>query len=142
MGEGIICFSLGLSEEDIEKGKTSFYSVKKEATRLEVIAITKSMLDAQVGEILDSMNGMSEINDAGKRRNEKGELSADEFKYRVVVVHTAERELVLQVMRSFKAVLPEPQNIIFAVITDTARTWKFGEYIGHLAEEHEYMKKR
>jgi hypothetical protein len=58
------------------------------------------------------------------------------------MVNTQERQQVLQVMRSFKAVLPDPQEMIFAVITDTARTWTFGDYIGHLGMEHEYMKTR
>jgi hypothetical protein len=45
-------------------------------------------------------------------------------------------------MRSFKAVLPDPQDIIFAVVTQTALTWTFEEYIEHLGNEHEYMKTR
>jgi hypothetical protein len=60
----------------------------------------------------------------------------------VVMVNAMEREQVLHVMRSFKAVLPDPQHMIFAIITDTALTWTFGEYIEHLAMEHEYMKTR
>ena len=136
----IICFSLGLSEDDIEKGKASFYSLNKEAPPLKVVALTKSMLSSKVEEVLDSLMEDSELPVAEKQHGP--ELSPDIYKYRVVIVLTSEREQVLQIMRSFKTVLPDPQNIIFAVVTQTALTWTFEEYIGHLGNEHEYMKER
>lgn len=136
----IICFSVGLSEEDIEKGKASFYEMNNEAPTLENIAITDTMLSSKVGDVLDSMtDGLGPTN-AGKQKGSS--LSAGFYKYRVVIVLTSERERVLQIMRSFKAVLPDPQNIIFAVVTETALTWTFEEYIRHLGQEHEYMKTR
>lgn len=138
--EKIICFSLGLSEEDIEKGKVSFNELNKEAPPLEVIAITEPMLSSKVGDVLESMTGDSMPTSAGKQQS--SDLSPGLYKYRVVIVLTSERERVLQVMRSFKAVLPDPQNLIFAVVTQTALTWTFEEYIGHLGNEHEYMKTR
>lgn len=138
--EKIICFSLGLSEEDIEKGKASFYELKKEAPPLEVIAITEPMLFSKVGEVLDSMMEGSGSTGAGKLQY--SDLSPGLYKYRVVIVLASEREQVMQVMRSFKAVLPDPQNVVFAVVTQTALTWTFEEYIGHLGNEHEYMKTR
>jgi hypothetical protein len=142
MGPRIICFSLGLSEEEIEKGKASFYSLNTEAPLLEVIAITKAMIDLPVGKVLENILNGSGLNATGGQKDSDVQLFPEPFKYRVVVVHTQERERVLQVMKSFKAVLPDPQNIIFAVITETALNWTFGEYIGHLGEEHEYMKNR
>jgi len=136
----IICFSLGLSEEDIEKGRASFYELNKEAPPLEVIAITESMLSSKVTDVLDCMT-----EDPGLIRSKNrqvSDLSTSLYKYCVVIVLTLEREQVLQIMRSFKAVLPDPQNIIFAVVTQMALTWTFEEYIGHLGKEHEYMKAR
>jgi len=140
MKEKIFCFSLGLSAESIEKGKISFYGLNKVAPKLEVIAISQSMLEKKVGEILDSMNADSGLHGAEGRQGGESTLSPNHYKYRVIMVNTLEHQQVLQVMRSFKAVLPDPQNIIFAVITDTARNWTFGNYIGHLGAEHEYMK--
>jgi len=141
MEEKIICFSLGLSAADVDRGKASYSEANKEAARLEVIAVTEAMLDLPVGEV---MSGIA----ANERLKNSGNMAAADifagpagFKYKVVVVNTMERQQVLQVMRSFKDVLPDPRNIIFAVITDTARTWTFGEYIGHLAREHEQMLK-
>ncbi|ESP62695.1 hypothetical protein SMITH_476 [Smithella sp. ME-1] len=140
MKEKIICFSLGLSEEDIEKGRASFCGKNKEAPPLEVIALNKSMLSSKVGDVLDCMTEDSWPTSAGKQQGSA--LSPGIYKYRVVIVLTSERERVLQIMRNFKAVLSEPQNIIFAVITQTALTWTFEEYIEHLGNEHEYMKTR
>ncbi len=137
--EKIICFSLGLSREDIEKGKISFCEVRPEKIELEVIPLMEDMMPVGVGEILErvSAGGMGQDN-----VREKQGSSPVQGQYRAVMVNAMEREQVLYVMRSFKAVLPDPQHMIFAIITDTALTWTFSEYIEHLAMEHEYMKTR
>jgi hypothetical protein len=136
----IICFALGLSGEEIEKGKASFSAQNPEEPKLDVIAVTEDMTGAAtVGEILDSVMADSILNRTGKEQDRGKPLS---FQYRVVMVNAMEREQVFQVMRSFKAVLPDPRDLIFAVITDTARTWRFAEYVGHLTAEHEFMKAR
>jgi len=133
MQEKIICFSLGLSPEDIEKGQASLYGSDREARKLEMIPLTDAMLALKVeGALENVIAGSGPLGDNA--------LPPGLFPYRMVVVNTQEREQVLQVMRSFKAALPDPQDIIFAVITDTARTWTFGDYIVHLAQEHEYRK--
>jgi hypothetical protein len=98
------------------------------------------MLSSKVGDVLDSMTDGSGSNSNGKLQ--WSDLSPGRYKYRLVIVLTSERERVLQIMRSFKAVLPDPQDIIFAVVTQTALTWTFEEYIEHLGNEHEYMKTR
>jgi len=59
---------------------------------------------------------------------------------RAVVIQAEAKEQVIQMMRSFKGVLPDPQDLVFAMITETARTWTFQDYFEHLAKEHEYMK--
>lgn len=142
MTERIICFSLGLSPGDIEKGKASYCEAIPDACDLEVIAVTESMLDSQVGEVLDSLRATVDLKDAKKEWGDDKAVSPEACKYKVVVVNTMERQQVLPMMRSFKAILPDPQNLIFAVITDTARSWTFADYIGHLAVEHEEMSKR
>jgi len=142
MKEKMICFSRGLSDEDIENGKTSFYRDNRENPALEVIAVTESILDEKVGKILERLITDSEIISRELPHDSKIQSSSGSCKYRLVIVNTSERPQVLQVMRSFKAVLPDPQNIIFAVITEAARTWTFAEYIEHLCAEHEYMKTR
>ena len=139
--EKIICFAMGLSRGDIEKGRDSYYGSDQENPKLEVIPVTEDMMALSVGEIL----GQAVAGGSGPERMKEGQgegsdSSPVQGKYRVVMVNTMEREQVLKVMRSFKAVLPDPQNLIFAIVTDTALTWTFGEYIEHLAGEHEYMK--
>jgi len=138
----IICFILGLSEDDIEKGKASFCSLDKEMLSLDVMPITKSMLGSPVGDVLAGVIAGAELNHVRKQQNREESLSPEFYHHRVIIVLAKEREHVFQVMRSFKAVLPDPQNIIFAVITETALNWTFREYISHLGQEHEYMKNR
>jgi hypothetical protein len=142
MQERIICFTLGLSDTDEEKGKAAFHGQNMDARLLATIPITETMLAAKVGETLDGIMADSGQNGASEPRIDENASPAGLFKYRVVVVNASERQQVMQVMRSFKAVMPDPHNIIFAVITDTARTWTFGDYVGHLVEEHEHMKAR
>ena len=141
--EKIICFALGLSLEDVEKGRVSFCEAHQEKIELDVIPLTEDMMTVRVGEILERATaGGPGPNRVKEKQGEGSDSSPVQSKYRVVMVNTMERERVLRVMRSFKAVLPDPQNLIFAIITDTALTWTFGEYIEHLAMEHEYMKTR
>lgn len=135
MKEKIICFSLGLSEEDIKKGKDSYYALNEEAPLLELMAVTGFMLERKVGDVLADV-----ITGFGEKSAEQQTNQDSPCPYRMVIVLAQEREQVLQVMRSFKAVLPDPQDIIFAVITETALNWTFAEYAGHLWKEHEYMK--
>lgn len=135
MNEKIICFALGLASEDVEKGKASLSAVNQEEYALEVMAVTDAMLAMKVGDALEqAAEGLKE---AGQK-----ELPPGLFPCRVVVVATPDRERVFQIMRSFKAVLPDPQDLIFAVVTETALDWTFGAYIGHLMQEHEEMKTR
>jgi hypothetical protein len=140
MKERIICFVLGLSDEDTEKGISSFEALNQGMHALEVIAITPALLAANVGITLDSVLAGPGPNSAGAPKAEEPALFPKGFTYRAVIMHAPGRELLLQVMRCFKAVLPNPQDMIFAVITDMARTWTFEEYIGHLSSEHEYLK--
>ncbi len=142
MKNRIIGFSFGLSEDDIEKGRNTFYAVNQGTPELELMAMSRTMLKAKVGDALLSMIADDELKSTEKPQADEQSLSAELCQYRIVIVHAQEREQVLQVMRSFKAVLPDPQNIIFAVITETALKWTFEEYIGHLSREHEYMKTR
>lgn len=135
MRERIICFALGLSDEDTAKGKSSFGALNQNMPALEVISVSQNLMGANVGATLDSV-----LAGAGPHGAQEPALIPERFKYRVVIMHAPAREQLLQVMRGFKAVLPNPQDMIFAVITDMARTWTFEEYIGHLASEHEYMK--
>lgn len=59
---------------------------------------------------------------------------------RVVLILTSDRQRLFKVMRGFKAVVEQPQDVIFAMITETASTWTVNQYFSHLSEEHEYMK--
>lgn len=140
MEEKIICFCYGLSPDDIEKGKESFARMHPEVSRPEVVALTGVMMDLPVGEVLGQTLFGTDSKADKDGADLQAQLSSGEKIYRTVIVHTAGREQVFQVMRSFKAVLPEPQDIVFAVVTPTSLGWLFKDYIVHLAQEHEEMK--
>ena len=136
--EKIICFSLGLSREDIEKGKISFCEVHPEKIELEVIPLTENMMPVGVGEVLErvSAGGMGQDN-----VREKQGSSPVQGQYRAVMVNAMEREQVLHVMRTSNR-LPDPQHMIFAIITIRLLHGLLASISGHLAMEHEYMKTR
>lgn len=138
----MICLSFGLSSEEIEKGKTSFQNDNPDAPDLVVIGATEAMMDVRVGDLLDKWERGGNIRELYTQDNEDGSASAGGRGYRVVMVHTLRHEIVLRVMRAFKAVLADPQDLIFAVITDTARGWSLREYLNHLADEHKRMQRR
>ena len=46
----------------------------------------------------------------------------------------------MQIVESFKSVLPNPRDVVFAMVTETALKWTFSYYLDHLSEEHAYMK--
>ena len=135
MQEKIICFSLGLPPGDVDKGRVSFNESFGAACELMVMPVTDTMLDMKVGDALESVI-------SGSKPDESKPVLPEQFPYRVVVVAALEREQVFSVMRSFKAVLSDPQELIFAVITKTALDWTFRDYVTHLAQEHEEMKAR
>lgn len=141
MKENMICFTLGLSFEDIQKGQAAYDALDQDKPELSIVALTDAMLSAPVGETLDRLEANPETTGVSPKDPSGRSPLINPHPYRVVMVNTPEREQVLRVMRSFKAVLPEPRNLIFAVITDTARTWTFSDYIGHLAEEHQSFQK-
>ncbi len=140
--ERIICFALGFSLEDIEKGKASFEGAAAGKKALNVVPVTKDMMALPVIDVLAGLIMGSDASDDEKR----GQPVATELPvcapYRVMVVNTTEREEVVQIMRCFKAALSDPGNLIFAVLTETALSWTFQEYVGHLTQEHECMLAR
>lgn len=142
MNDSIICFTLGLSQQDIEAGIFAFDAVDQSRTRLQVTPVTEDLLTSTVGEAVDKKA-------EALRKNEgidpsigfTGAIPAF-GNYRSVLMHSQDRQQVMQILGSFKKVLPNPQEVILAIITETAWTWTFQHYFEHLTNEHEYMKTR
>jgi hypothetical protein len=60
---------------------------------------------------------------------------------KVVLLHGFSREETLQAMRAIKAAARVPEDIAFAMTTESNRKWTVEELIEHVAKEHEFMKK-
>ena len=60
--------------------------------------------------------------------------------HRVVIMAVSSQERALAIMRAVKAVSEDPQDIVFAMVTQTSLSWTLQTYIDHVSEEHEYMK--
>jgi hypothetical protein len=84
-------------------------------------------------------NALPENSEIAKPANTAADLTVFSD-YRAMLIDTDDQRQVLQIMRSFKKVLPHPQDMIFAMITPTARNWTFQKYFDHLVQEHEHFK--
>ena len=133
--ETLLCFTAGVSAQDIEKATQVFNEADSGTVALHAVAVSPSLLGMPVGTALEGLRAGIKPPDFDVSVPGPGEC-------RVVLVDTASRDRIISVMRSFKAVLKEPGNLIFAVITETARNWTFEDYFSHLIAEHEFMKNR
>ena len=91
--------------------------------------MTENMRDMKMKDILETMFGG--ISPGGDPLREG---------HRVVIMAAASKQRAVSIMRNVKAVSENPQDIVFAMITETALKWTLQEYIDHVSEEHEYMK--
>ena len=127
-----ICLTLGFSEQDIIIGRKAFYKTNPHAKRLKIFPVGDDLLDEVVGDTLQA---------AADGSKKAGDLPVDsDPAFRVMLIDSRDRNQVIKIMRSFKKVLPEPENMIFAMMTDTAKGWTFRYYFDHLAQEHAFMK--
>ncbi len=132
MEQKTLCFTRGLSRQEIETCAMAYYVMSPPEARLNVVPIGDDLLSRCVREVIDEQGA-------------KKTVPSDSFKpaagsFRAVLIHSEERERVMRVVKSFKSSLTDPGNVIFAVITETALTWTFEYYLNHLGDEHEYMK--
>ena len=142
MNDSIICFTLGLSQQDTEAGILAFDAVDQSGAKLQVTPVTEDLLTSTVGEAVDKKaEALRKKEEIDPSIGFTGATPASGH-YRVVLMHSQDRHQVIKILRSFKAVLPNPQEVIFAMIKETAWTWTFQHYFEHLTKEHEYMKTR
>ena len=140
MNDCIICFTLGLTQTYIQAGMAAFSEMTQGANALEVIPVTEDLLTEIVGDVIEQKIKTLSENKAIKLSEDCIDKTPVSGNYRMVLIDTEEKQHVMQILRSYKQVLPNPQDVIFAMITETAQTWKFLEYLIHLDREHEYRK--
>jgi len=139
MNDSII-FTLGLSPQDIEAGIAAFDAVDQSETRLQVTPMTEDLLTSTVGEAVDNRAQALRDHEATDPSMGFHGVTPVPGHYRMVLINSQDRQQVIKILRSFKKVLPNPDDVIFAMITETALTWTFQDYVEHLSKEHEYMK--
>ncbi|NQT61267.1 MAG: DUF3783 domain-containing protein [Bacteroidetes bacterium] len=134
-----LCLFRGFSQSQIAKGLEAA-AVQLQAanymdTEIFSRSITDDLLDSNVGthiEILfDSNLSEQEI---------MSEDYSDSAAARGVLILTSDKQRLFKIMRGIKSTSENPQDIIFASVTESALTWTFRHYFSHLSAEHEYMK--
>ena len=59
---------------------------------------------------------------------------------RSALIAGADKRQAVNLMRSFKAILPPDADAAFAMVTETGSAWTVDAYIRHIREEHDFMK--
>ena len=126
-----LCFTRGLSKKDIETCAMAFYVMRPPEARLQVVPITDDLLPNTVSDVILAQ---------GAKPTSLDGVNPPAGDFRAILIHSDERDVVMSIVKSFKSALPNPSDLIFAAITETALTWSFEYYLHHLGEEHEYMK--
>ena len=135
-----LCLFRGFSNNQIAKGLEASAAQLQAANYIDTEVfyrtITDDLLDAKVGEHIETLF-KSDLSQPVKTEEES---SGDSAVSRGVLILTSDRQLLFKIMRGIKSVSENPQDIIFASVTETALTWTFRHYFSHLSEEHAYMK--
>ncbi len=132
MAENILCFTYGLSSDDMEACNRALSVIGSGERQPDLIPITASMLPRKVGEVMNEIRTQS----TSQREHPAPVVGGT----RLVFMGTQDREILIRIMQGCKSVLADPGEVIFAMVTETAVGWTFQYYLDHVIEEHEYMK--
>ncbi|MGM0432154.1 MAG: DUF3783 domain-containing protein [Spirochaetota bacterium] len=137
-----LCLICGISPEKISKGlQRAEKHLPANAPKMEAYVeyMRNDMLESPINRIVEQFwkdptpleSGLSAVpEDALQRRG------------RVVIIRSFLKDHVFAIMRGIKSASSRPQDIIFAVVTETALTWTLDQYLEHLKAEHEHFKRR
>jgi len=132
MDQKTLCFTRGLSRQEIETSAMAYYVMSPPEARLHIVPISDVLLPRCVKDVIVEQGDKTAVpDDAPAPASES---------FRVVLIHSEERDIVMRLVKSFKSSLPNPGDIAFAMVTETALNWTFAYYLDHLSQEHEYMK--
>jgi len=117
----------GFSRQEVSAFISQTMNQSEEKLSLKVSPLTDTMAARNVQACLDSIKAGEAIS---------GQVLTGR---KAVFIDTQDKQTAVLVMRTVKS-LHKGEDIIFAMITDTARTWAFDYYLEHITEEHEFMK--
>jgi hypothetical protein len=118
----------GFETQLLDEGKNLLASQGENMKEILFVPATKSMKKEKVEKLLNRID-----NDEYTK-----EESIEGTKTVIMAVNSQERAIML--MRTFKSLLPNPQEAAFAMITETSLSWSLEYYMDHVTQEHEYMK--
>lgn len=124
-----MCLLKGFTKEQAAKGLETLRAAGGDDVKTTFAPMTDNMMDRAVEQVLESLF-----------KGEPIEGKAITEGRRVVFMAVYSKERAVTIMRTLKALSDNPQDIIFAMVTETALKWTLGKYIEHVSEEHEYMK--
>ncbi len=125
-----MCLLKGFTKEQAARGLEALSEIStSEEVKTTFAPMTESMLEMVVEEVLE-----------GLFKGESIEGKAITQGHRVIFMAVYSKERAVTIMRTMKSISENPQDIIFAMVTETAMKWTLGKYLEHVSEEHEYMK--
>ena len=118
----------GFELQEINEGRNSLVSQGENPLEMIFVPVTDSMLDENVEKLLNQID------------KEGSESKGGSSGSKVVIMAVHSQDKALKVMRTYKALMENPGEAAFAMITPTSLTWTLGYYMDHVTKEHEYMK--
>lgn len=78
----------------------------------------------------------------GARRRTLERMEGKELpRGRLILMHGLDQAQAVAAMRAVKAALGSPDDLAFAMTTESNLDWPVAELVEHVLEEHEYMRK-
>ena len=125
-----MCLLKGFTKEQAARGLEALSAISTvEEVKTTFAPMTDSMIDMTVEQVLERLF-----------KGESVEGNAITRGHRVIFMAVYSKERAVTIMRTMKSLSEDPQDIIFAMVTETALKWTLGKYLEHVSEEHEYMK--
>ena len=124
-----LCILKGFSKEQAACGLKALAQNSKEEIKTTFAPLKEDMTERIVEEVLEELF---------KGSASEGKAMTDGTRFVFMAVYSKERAVAI--MRAVKSVSENPQDIIFAMITETSLKWTFTQYMNHVGKEHEYMK--
>ena len=135
-----LCLINGITADKVRAGlEYAEEHLPEHAPRLSVYVqfMNNSLLDHRISQIIEEF-WHAPVDLQTALAETSGPLSPR--RGRVVIIQSFIKEHVFAIMRGLKNVCSRPNDIIFAMVTETALEWTLDEYLVHLKDEHEYMK--
>lgn len=129
LNEKIIILLDCFAKTEAQAALTAFSEAGGDSSAVIAAPITENVgqqITAEAAEAVAAGNWPGGVPRRGKRRS--------------ALIAGADKRNAVALMRCFRSILPADADPVFAMVTETGRTWTVDDYLAHIRKEHEFMK--